>query len=158
MRKRIINRDSQQVSPINGSWLDLERIAQVEITSEERAYPIESALIPNTGEGWRAEEPGEQPIHILFDEPLSLRRIRLLFSEEMQARTQEFVLRFSQDGGVSYQEIVRQQYHFSPPSTTREVEDYRVNLDGITPLELRMVPDISGGSACASLIQLCLAQ
>ena len=39
----------------------------------------------------------------------------------------------------------------------REVEDYEIDLDGVTALELRIVPDISGGSARASLAQLRLA-
>ena len=36
----------------------------------------------------------------------------------------------------------------------REVENYDVDLDGVTVLELKIVPDISGGSAQASLAQL----
>jgi hypothetical protein len=64
------------------------------------------------------------------------------------------VLRWSKDGGRSYREILRQQYTFSPPGATREVEDYTVNLDGVTALELTIVPDISGGDARASLISL----
>jgi hypothetical protein len=52
---------------------------------------------------------------------------------------------------------VRQQYNFSPPEAVREVEDYDVDLDGVTALELRIVPDISGGSTRASLAQLRLA-
>ena len=43
-----------------------------------------------------------------------------------------------------YREILRQQYTFSPPGATREVEDYVVNLHGVTVLELRIVPDIAG--------------
>ena len=39
----------------------------------------------------------------------------------------------------------------------REVEDYDVDLDGVTALELRIVPDISGGSTRASLAQLRVA-
>jgi hypothetical protein len=72
-------------------------------------------------------------------------------------RTQQFVLRWSSNGGRSYREIVRQQYNFSPPGTTREREDYAVDLDGVTTLELNIVPDISGGPARASLAQLRLA-
>jgi hypothetical protein len=53
--------------------------------------------------------------------------------------------------------LVRQQYNFSPPATTREVEDYTVNLDRVTALELSIVPDISGGEARASLARLQLA-
>jgi hypothetical protein len=52
---------------------------------------------------------------------------------------------------------VRQQYNFSPPAAVHEVEDYDVDLDGVTALELRIMPDISGGSAQASLAQLRLA-
>jgi hypothetical protein len=80
-----------------------------------------------------------------------------LFHEDQQARTQEFVLRWSPDGGQSYREIVRQQYNFSPPGVTREFEDYAVALAGVKALELRIVADISGGDARASVAQLRIA-
>ena len=157
MRKRIINQDPQNVAPVDRSWLDLQRLAQVEVTSEEAANPIEAALIPSVGSGWRAAQAGEQTIRLLFDESQKVRRIQLLFDEDQQARTQEFVLRWSPDAGQSYREIVRQQYNFSPPSMTRESEDYTVDLVGVTALELRIVPDISGGDARASVAQLRIA-
>ena len=157
MRKRIIGHGPREVAAAEPGWLDLERLAQVEITSEDADYPIESALIPGTGSGWRAAQPGEQTIRLLFDEPLRLKRIHLAFHEDEQERTQEFVLRWSSDGGQSYREILRQQYNFSPPDAARQVEDYNLNLDGVTALELKIVPDISGGSARASLAQLRLA-
>jgi hypothetical protein len=77
--------------------------------------------------------------------------------EDRQERTQEFVLRWPPDGGRSYREIVRQRYNFSPPGATREVEDYTIDLDGVTTLELKIIPDISGGSALASLAELRVA-
>ncbi len=157
MRKRIIGPSPRDVSGAEPGWLDLERLAQVEITSEDVGYPIESALIPGAGPGWRAAQPGEQTIRLLFDEPLRLRRIHLVFHEDEQERTQEFVLRWSADDGQSYREILRQQYNFSPPEGAREVEDYDLDLDGVTALELKIVPDISGGGARASLAQLRLA-
>ena len=157
MRKRLIGPGPGNVAAAEPGWIDLEQLAQVEITSEDVDHPIESALIPGTGSGWRAAQPGEQTIRLWFDEPLRLNRIQLLFQEGEQERTQEFVLRWSPDGGQSYREIVRQQYNFSPPEAAREVEDYDVDLDGVTALELRIVPDISGGSARASLAQLRLA-
>ena len=157
MRKRIIGHGPREVTAAEPGWMDLERLAQVEITSEEIDYPIESALIPGTGSGWRAAQPGEQTIRLLFNEPLRLRRIHLMFHEGEQERTQEFVLRWSPDGGQSYREILRQQYNFSPPEAAREVEDYDVDLDGVTALELKIVPDISGGSPRASLEQLRVA-
>jgi hypothetical protein len=157
MRKRIINQNPQNVSSVDQSWLDLQRLVQVELTSEEAAHPIEAALIPSVGSGWRAAQAGEQTIRLLFDESQRVSRIQLLFHENRQARTQEFVLRWSPDGGQSYREIVRQQYNFSPPGMTREFEDYTVDLVGVTALELRIVPDISGGDARASVAQLRIA-
>jgi len=157
MRKLVINRVSQQVPPANQDWLDLEPLAHVEITSEDPDHPIESALILGRGSGWRAAQPGEQTIRLLFDEPLKLRRIHLSFREDQQERTQEFVLRWSPNHGQSYREIVRQQYNFSPLAATCETEDYRIDLDGVTVLELRILPDVRGGNACGSLEELFLA-
>ena len=157
MRKRITNQGTESVSPLNQQWLNVEHLAQVEVTSEDAAHPIESALIPSAGPGWRAVQSGQQTVRLLFDEPQRLRHMRLLFQEDNQERTQQFVLRWSSDGGQSYREIVRQQYNFSPPGTTSECEDYTVDLDGVTALELSIVPDISRGPARASLAQLRLA-
>jgi hypothetical protein len=157
MRKRIINQSTHTIPPADQGWLDLERLAQVEITSEDPAHPIELALTTIAGTGWRAAQPREQVIRFLFDEPQRLKRIRIQFDEDKRERTHEFVLGWSSDGGRSYHEILRQQYTFSPPSTTHEVEDYTVKLDGVTVLELRIIPDISGSNALASLTQLQVA-
>jgi hypothetical protein len=111
---------TENVLPLDINWLELQSLAQVELTSEDEAHQIESALIPGTGSGGRAALPGEQVIRLLFDEPQRIRRIRLLFHEAKIERTQEFALRWSPDGGKSYHEIVRQQYNFSPPVSTCE--------------------------------------
>ena len=157
MRKRIVGQGPPEVSVAEPDWLDLEPLAQVEVTSEEVGFSIEAALIPGRGPGWRAAQPGEQTIRLLFDEPLQLGRVHLVFQEDERERTQEFVLRWSPDGGQTYREIVRQQYNFSPPGSAREVEDYAVDLKEVTALELKIVPDIKGCSARASLAQLRLA-
>ncbi len=155
MRKRII-KEALEAGPQPETWLDLEQRATVEVTSETDAQPIEAALVPSQGSGWRASEPGKQLIRILFDQPLPLKRIHLVFEEDEQTRTQEFTLRWSQDRGQSYKEVLRQQYNFSP-GTRRQIEDYDVALSGVTALELGIVPDISGGDAFASLAQLRVA-
>jgi hypothetical protein len=157
MRKRVMQHDLGNAPSREQRWLDLEQLARVEITSEDAAHPIEAALIPGHGVGWRAAKPGEQTIRLVFDEPLSLRRVHLRFQEEERQRTQEVVLRSSTDRGQSYQEIVRQQYNFSPPVTSWEVEDYAVELDGVAAIELKIIPDISAGDAHASLAELRLA-
>jgi hypothetical protein len=106
--------------------------------------------------GWRAESPGEQTIRLLFEAPQRLRRIRLLFREEKEARTQEFVLRWSPTADGPSRDIVRQQYHFSPSGATEEFEEYRVELEDVAAFELTIIPNLSGGSY-GSLAQLRLA-
>ena len=80
-----------------------------------------------------------------------------MFEENDLVRTQEFVLRWTPGGGAPWQEIVRQQYNFSPPDSRREVEDYVVDIDSLAQLELTIIPDIGGGDARATLARLRLA-
>jgi hypothetical protein len=157
MRKRFITSTPETIGPPGDGWLDLERAAVVEVTSEEKDFPAESALVLGETLGWRAASPGTQTIRLIFDQPHRLRQISLVFEEEQTPRTQEFVLRWSSDGGRSLREIVRQQWNFSPPATTREIEEYRVELSGVAVLELIIVPHVSGGMARASLKSLRLS-
>jgi hypothetical protein len=156
MRKRVIEPAARSDEATDPEWIDLEQLARVEVTSEDTAYPIEGALVPGRDAGWRAAQPGEQTIRLVFDRPQRLTRIWLLFIEPDRARSQEFVLRWSPDGRT-FRDIVRQQWNFGPPETIREAEDYRVDLGGATVLELTIVPDRSGGDARASLAQWRLA-
>jgi hypothetical protein len=157
MRKRQISPTLPSVSPSGQAWLDVERMASVEVTSEENDYPIESALLGAENRGWRAATSGTQTIRLIFDEPQNLKRIWLVFEDSETTRTQEFVLRWSPDSGHSFREIVRQQWNFSSPDSAREIEDYTVELSGVTVLELIIAPDKSGGAARASLESLRLA-
>ncbi len=155
MRKRVLRPDSG--APVADDWLNLAQLAQVEVTSEDSAAPIEAALLPGADGGWHAAAPGAQTIRLIFDQPHVLRRIWLRFMEREHERTQEFVLRWSPDGGHTFHEIVRQQWNFSPAGAPEEVEDYQVTLARVTVLELTIVPDTRGGPARASLAQLRLA-
>ena len=150
MHKRIIGNLHQATT----SWLNLEELAEVEITSEDITHPIEAALLPDGMNGWKAAEPGDQTIRLQFKQPQDLRRIWLNFVEAETARTQEYVLRWSCDNGQSFREIVRQQWNFSPPSTTNEIEDHHVELPAVTTIELSIKPDIGCGGAFASLAQM----
>ena len=129
--------------------IDLERTARVEVTSEDPARPVEGALALGAGGGWLAGHAGPQTIRLVFDSPQAVRSVELVFEEPETTRTQEFVLRGSKDG-AAFRDIVRQQWNFSP-AATREVEVYAVDLRDVAALELSIVPDISGGSARASL-------
>jgi hypothetical protein len=154
MRKHIIEPALQQEVTVSQDWMDLEELAQVELTSEAQGYPIETALAPGAASGWRAGIPGPQVIRLHFEQPISLSCIELLFEEFEQARTQEFVLGWLSQEEHTYQHIVRQQYTFSPAGTTRQLETYQVNLRGVKVLEVKIVPDINNSGAYASLLQL----
>jgi hypothetical protein len=157
MRKRIITHVEKEPTLPDEDWLNVEGLAEAEVSSEDADHPIESALLPGRVSGWRAAEPGAQTIRLLFNHPQPLRRIWINFLEPGAQRTQEYVLRWSPDSGQSFREIVRQQWNFSPQGTTSETEHHHVELPAVTVLELNIIPDISGGNAVASLAQLRLA-
>ena len=157
MRKRLIAPVQQEAESLDQNWLHVETLAEVEITSEDPARPIEASLLPGGASGWRAAGPGTQTIRLLFTYPQRLRRIWLCFVEARTERTQEYVVRWSADGGQSFREIVRQSWNFSPQGATCETEDHHVELPAVTVLELSIIPDTSGGNAVASLAQLRLA-
>ena len=156
MRKQLI-RVPQIAAAWDQSWLDLDKAASVEVSSEDQNYPIESALLGDEKRGWRAAEPGSQTIRLIFDSPQRLRHIWLAFEDSEAYRTQEFVLRWSSHAGQPFREIVRQQWNFSSSGGIREIEDYAVDLVGVGVLELIIVPDKSGGEARASLVKMRLS-
>jgi hypothetical protein len=153
MRKRIITPKIGSTRAATDDSIDILHAAIVEVTSEAEDYPIESAFLSDE-KGWRAESSGTQTIRLLFDKPQKISGISLMFEERDAPRTQEFVVRAYSEAGASAKEIVRQQWNFSSPNATRETEEYRVNLPNIDSLELEVTPDISGGTARASLKSL----
>lgn len=157
MRKRLITPTPENIQTHEEGWLDVEHAATIEITSEDKEFPIEAAFVPGVTRGWRAATPGSQTIRLIFDQPQRLSRISLVFEETEFERTQEFVLRWSKDGGSSFTDIVRQQWNFSPPGSICEAEEFQVELSGVTVLELMVKPNISGGDARASLRTLRLS-
>lgn len=157
MRKRLIIPTPETIRAHEKGWLDVERAAVVEVTSEDKDFPVELAFASGDTRGWRAAAPGSQTIRLIFDQPQKLKRISLVYEENETGRTQEFVLRWSPPGDSSLQEIVRQQWNFSPPESIREVEEYRVDLSNVTVLELIIKPNIGGGVARASLKNLRLS-
>jgi hypothetical protein len=158
MRKRVVPRLQQDAVLADEDWLHVEGLAEVEVTSEALAYPVECALLPEPSAGWRAGGPGPQTIKLHFRPPQRLTRIWLTFVESERERTQEYALRWSSDYGESFHEIVRQQWNFSPHGATREIEDHYVNLPSVAILELKIIPDIRVETkAVASLAQWRLA-
>lgn len=154
MRKRILdNAASTETHSVAAAattgaatetWMDLLTIAAVEISSEAEGYPIEHALgaVPaaaaNTG--WRADTTGPQTIRLHFDQPVTIRRIRLHLIERNAERSQEIAI-YAGATDADLRQVVRQQFTFSPGGATEEIEDYTVGLKDVTVFELRIDPD-----------------
>jgi hypothetical protein len=159
MRKSIVSPEAAATVAKRELWRDLERIARVEITSEDELFPIEHALAKTETKGWRAANPGKQVIRLHFDEPQTIHRIQLHFVDSASERSQEIAVLAG--AGRELREVVRQQWTFSPHGATEELEDYVVNLDNISILELHIDPDRSHDPALsqsyASLQSLKLA-
>jgi hypothetical protein len=152
MRKRVAEpRQAQPDGESDQRWLDIEQNATVEVTSEDPDFPIECAFGLTDKPGWRASQGGGQQIRIIFDEPVSLDRIELRFHEAESERTQEFILRWVPAAGGSPIEIVRQQWNFSPSGSRTEIEEYEVDLDTVSVLELAIQPDLDRRDAVATL-------
>ncbi|HUR58032.1 MAG TPA: hypothetical protein VM029_10015 [Opitutaceae bacterium] len=148
MKKEIVGMASAPLEH-DERWIDLEFGARVRLTSEDPGFPIESALLDGSGDpGWKAADAGEQSIWLDFEPARTIERIYLCF-EAPETRTQEFVLSCILEGGVQ-RELVRQQFNFSS-SSAREEETYQVGLAGVRQLKLTITPDISRGSARATL-------
>jgi hypothetical protein len=136
-----------------GSWLDLDKLASAELSSEDPQHPFEDALKTDGASGWKASTPGPQLIRLRFDDPQSVRRIHLQFREEQVDRSQEFAL-FATLNGSPRKELVRQQWVFSPQGATTEVEDYFFDLRSVTGLELEIDPGRHNKQVFASLQSL----
>src|ERR1700719_2659510 len=146
--RKIVKKADPEMAPANASWLDVSTIAQVEVTSEDSKYPIESIFTEEEEEGgWRASERGKQTIRLFFDEPQRIRRIWLRFVEEHAERTQQFSLHWSKDKTDALRPLFQQQWNFSPSGSTSQTEDYKVELDDVWMLQLVIDPDISKGPA-----------
>jgi hypothetical protein len=155
MRKRIVgswNVIRGEAANLNDTWLDLEQIATVEVTSEDPHFPVEAVFESDRGIGWRASQDGEQQLRIIFDEPTTLHRMQLHFAEPEVGRTQEFIIRWSSAQGGPARDVVRQQWTFSPSGSTSEVEHYDVNLERVSVLELSIRPDLTNGTGRATLV------
>jgi len=152
VRKRIIASGRTAAKPGPGPrWMDLGQIATVEVSSEDPSFPIESVFSGSGGSGWRASQKGEQQIRLIFDQAVAVHRIQLHFLESSRDRLQEFTVRWSAADGGQPKEIVRQQWNFSPAGSTSELEDYEVNLDGVSTVELVIKPDLTNNEALATL-------
>lgn len=131
-------------------WLDLEAVADVTIVAGGRR--VERSL-----GAWSVDRPGEQLIEVRFHRPTSVGRLRVVLSEVEQSRTQEMTIWASLHRGERHREVMRQQFNFSPNGATEEVEEYGLQLEEVSAIQVRIVPSIDGRPAIARVRELRVA-
>ena len=68
MRKRHIGGATpKRVRPEDEGWMDMDTSAVIEVSAEQKDYPIDSALLTGEAGRWRAAEPGTQTVRLMFD-------------------------------------------------------------------------------------------
>lgn len=157
LRKRIVNTVRAPAVGPDQRAIDITAVATVIVTSEDPAHPIDHVFNTHDQTGtrrWVAATPGEQSVIIDFDTPQTIRQIALAIEERNVQRSQELTISISSDGGQSYQELIRQEYNFSPPGTTWERETWSVPATRVSHLCLQIKPDKGGKPCYATLTSL----
>jgi F5/8 type C domain len=134
--------------------------ATVVASSEADGHPVSHIFDEYRGPGgtqWIAGEPGDQKIVIAFHKPITIRRITFEIEECEVQRTQELQVSVSNDGGVTYRELRRQEFTFSPEAATWECEDWAVAEFYVTHLRLVIRPDKGRQDVVAKLTSVVLA-
>jgi hypothetical protein len=139
------------------AWVDVRAVARVHATSEDPKFPVAQAFSSAALGGWRAASPGVQTVEVRFYRPRDLSRIRVVFENVREERTQQFTISWSSRRGETHGEVVRQQFNFSPRGATDELEDYQVELSDVETLQIQIAPDIGGRPIVACLTQCQLA-
>jgi F5/8 type C domain len=155
LRKQILT--TPETTRGRGAQKDIAALAAVLVSSEDPRHPIDFAFDGRRGPGasrWIAAQSGEQTLILAFDTPQTIRKVLVEVEEPSISRTQEMAVSISQDGGLTYRELIRQEYNFSPPGTTLEHEEWAINADAISHLQLRIKPDKGGQAGRATLTTL----
>lgn len=140
MRKQITGAIPGSAGSTGGNWVDLESLAQVEVSSEADGFPVEGAFTPGSSRPWQAASPGVARLVLRFDAPLRIAQVLLHCVDAEHERAQEWALRARLADGTE-REIVRQGWNFSPGGSTKQREVYTLNLDGVRELSLSIDPD-----------------
>jgi hypothetical protein len=129
----------------------------VDASSDRDGEPLVARLTASGSAGWMAATPGEQLITVRFHAPQDVARIRVVFTEVQGPRTQELTVWATCRAGATRRELARQQFTFGPAGPVRHVGEYEVGVAAVSVLELRIVPDVNGARAYASVQELRVA-
>jgi len=156
LRKQILPRPPVESTSFEAG-IPVAEVGTVQVTSEQGNHPIDNVFDNRQGPGgsrWIADGPGEQTLILVFDSPQTIRKVSLEVEELWVSRTQELSVSVSSDGARTYRELVRQEFTFSPPSTSFEREVWSVAAEGVTHLRIDIKPDKGGRVAQATLTSL----
>ena len=159
LRKQVIPRGPVEPASFGGE-IPVAEVATVQVSSEQASHPIDNVFDNRRGPGgsrWIADGAGEQTLILVFDSPQTIRTVSLEVEEPSVSRTQELTATVSSDGGRTYRELVRQEFTFSPPSTSFEREVWSVTAEGVTHLRIDIKPDKGGRVGQATLTSLSVA-
>jgi hypothetical protein len=137
----------------------ISKLATLLATSESPSHSINCICDGRSGPGgtrWIADEPGDQTVVLTFDTPCNLHKISLEVEEQRLNRTQELDLAISRDGGLTYRDVIHQEYKFSPSGKTFEHEEWRIPAKGVTNVWVWIRPDKDGKPCRASITSLAL--
>lgn len=144
MRKKILKVSPPALAEGVGG-LDVPAIATALCTSELENHPIEHMFDGRPDTRWVAAADGEQTLILAFDTAQVLRRVGLIIEERTERRTQELDLALSTDGGLTFREVIRQEFNFSPDGATIQRQDWQLPPgQHCTHLRLHIRPDKSG--------------
>jgi hypothetical protein len=132
------------------AWLNLDDVAEVTISAGGQR-------VSRRAGAWSAACPGEQLIEIRFRRPTTVSRVRVVSREAEQSRTQEMTIWASLRRGERHREVLRQQFDFSPGAATEQAQEYVVQLEDVSALQVRIVPSIDGRRAAACVTDLQVA-
>jgi F5/8 type C domain len=139
--------------------IDLRTVASFSYSAEDALHPLENILDDRSGPGgtyWASDrENTAEQIELRFEAPQTLSRMTYEVEEGGTERTQEVCVEVSDDSGVTFRAVLRQQFNFSPGGTTFQREDIHLRESGVTHLRLTITPHYDGkGRATLTSVRL----
>jgi F5/8 type C domain len=156
VRKRPLNEQSSK-PPERSGEIDIASHATLVYSSEDPDHPLEYLIDRHCGRGgtrWAsARLNSTERIVLEFDHFQRVSGLVYEVEECGEERTQEVRVSVSSDHGRTYNQVLVQEYTFSPQGATFQHEELRLELPAITHLSLTIVPNKSG-SGLATLTSL----
>lgn len=156
VRKRLLD-DARLLPASSSAEVNLTAGATIGYSSEEPAHPIDNLFDGRDGPGgtyWESsQENRAETLLIEFDQPQKISRLIFEAEERQLERTQEVRLEVSCDAGISFRQLLVQEFVFSPGGATFQREDLRVSITDASRLRLTVVPN-KNGSGRAKLTSL----